>query len=137
MTTKTVQEEGCRNMKFSVGIFDYLFGRKITLEVPDNKGNIIKQKVTKKWMDKMVASGNISIEKNEMVRVHILDPLVMHPVIESWQVGLDIDQHSIDEYKDKQSGDIYVLISYNGGVPTKMIVKKEMWDDIFEQIASI
>lgn len=124
-------------MKFSNGFFDYLFGKKVTFEITNSEGHIIKRKVTKNWLDRMIASGNISIEKNEMVRAHILDPLATNPIIENWQIGIDIDQESVDKYKDKHSRDIYVLISYNDGVSTKMIVKKQMWDNIFEQIASI
>jgi hypothetical protein len=38
-------------MRYSVGLFDTLFGEKITLQGPDEKGNIVKLIVTKKWLE--------------------------------------------------------------------------------------
>ncbi|WP_407312812.1 hypothetical protein [Desulfosporosinus sp. SB140] len=39
-------------MRFSLGLLDSLFGEKIILQGPDEKGNIIKCKVSKKWLER-------------------------------------------------------------------------------------
>jgi len=103
------------------------------LEVPDNKGNIIKRKVTKKWLDKMIASDKASIIDKAFVLAHILDPLVSEPIIENWEIDVDISRESVDQSKDK-SGDIYILNSYTEGKPARMIVRKDIWDDVLIQM---
>jgi hypothetical protein len=47
-------------MRFSLGLLDSLFGEKIILQGPDEKGNIIKCKVSKKWLEKAQGGGNLS-----------------------------------------------------------------------------
>ncbi|MFC5651230.1 hypothetical protein ACFPYJ_19385 [Paenibacillus solisilvae] len=47
--------------QFSVGLFDRLFGKKTTLEIPDGNGNIIKHNVTVKWLETMQKQGKISV----------------------------------------------------------------------------
>ncbi|WP_088226928.1 hypothetical protein [Desulfosporosinus sp. FKB] len=39
-------------MRFSIGLLDSLFGEKIILQGPDEKGNIVKCKVSKKWLER-------------------------------------------------------------------------------------
>jgi len=38
-------------MRYSTGLSDSLFGEKITLQGSDEKGNIVKLIVSKKWLD--------------------------------------------------------------------------------------
>lgn len=38
-------------MRYSTGFSDSLFGDKITLQGPDEKGNIVKLTVTKRWLE--------------------------------------------------------------------------------------
>ena len=54
-------------MKFSKGIWDWLFGKKNIL----NLGNGRQRKVSKKWFDEMVTEKQI----RPMVKVNILDPM--------------------------------------------------------------
>ncbi|OLN32533.1 hypothetical protein [Desulfosporosinus metallidurans] len=44
-------------MRFSTGLLDWLFGEKIILQGPDEKGKIVKCKVTKKWLEQAQGSG--------------------------------------------------------------------------------
>ena len=47
-------------MRYSTGLSDSLFGEKITLQGPDEKGNIVKLTVTKKWLEQAQGGGKIS-----------------------------------------------------------------------------
>ena len=48
-------------MRFSLGLWDALFGEKIILQASDEKGNIVTCKVSKKWLEQAQLSGNSSI----------------------------------------------------------------------------
>ena len=37
-------------MRFSTGLWDFLFGEKIILQGSDEKGNVIQCKLSKKWL---------------------------------------------------------------------------------------
>ncbi|MDQ7096436.1 hypothetical protein REC12_22835 [Desulfosporosinus sp. PR] len=50
-------------MRFSLGLLDTLFGEKIILQGPDEKGNIVKCKVSKKWLER--AQGGNSIPSQD------------------------------------------------------------------------
>ena len=50
-------------MRYSTGLSDSLFGEKITLQGPDEKGNMVKLIVTKKWLDQAQAGGKISSQE--------------------------------------------------------------------------
>lgn len=52
-------------MRYSTGLSDSLFGEKITLQGPDEKGNIVKLIVTKKWLEQ--AQGRDKISSQEQV----------------------------------------------------------------------
>ncbi len=114
-------------MKFSVGILDSLFGKKVTLEVPDENGNIIKREVSEKWLEQMQVEGKISRIHKPTVRVHMMDPLT-GPQIIYWTVGEDVSQEQVNKYKD-EVGDIYALTAYEAGKPTVMILSKQYWKD--------
>lgn len=45
-------------MRFSLGLLDSLFGEKIILQGPDENGNIVKCKVSKKWLERAQGGGN-------------------------------------------------------------------------------
>jgi hypothetical protein len=50
-------------MRYSTGLSDSLFGEKITLQGPNEKGNIVKLVVSKKWLDQAQGRGNIPSSK--------------------------------------------------------------------------
>ncbi|MDR3601734.1 MAG: hypothetical protein P4L49_14835 [Desulfosporosinus sp.] len=47
-------------MRYSIGLSDSLFGEKITLQGHDQKGNIVKLIVTKKWLEQAQDRDKIS-----------------------------------------------------------------------------
>ena len=50
-------------MRYSIGLSDALFGEKITLQGYDEKGNIVKCKVSKKWLEQAQGRGKASPEE--------------------------------------------------------------------------
>ena len=52
-------------MRYSIGLSDSLFGEKITLQGHDEKGNIVKCKVSKKWLEQ-AQSGGIASPKEKI-----------------------------------------------------------------------
>ena len=44
-------------MRYSIGLSDALFGEKITLKGYDEKGNVVKCKVSKKWLEQAQGGG--------------------------------------------------------------------------------
>ncbi|MDR3541535.1 MAG: hypothetical protein P4L69_11325 [Desulfosporosinus sp.] len=61
-------------MRYSTGLSDSLFGEKITLQGSDEKGNIVKLKVTKKWLDQAQGEGKPSSPKQVSELVEIRTP---------------------------------------------------------------
>ncbi len=94
-------------MRFSVGLWDALFGKKVTCELPAPDGQIVKRQVTKKWLDKMQQAGEVKQIDEPLIRVHMLHP--SGNTVEYWTVGKDIDQETVDNFRDAESGDIYAL----------------------------
>lgn len=109
-------------MKFSLNIFDSLFGEKVEIEIPHD-GKIIKQTVTKKWFEKMKSEGKFS----ELVTAYILDP--MNGVYtEGWEVGVNLSKESFEKFKGCDN-EIYIINVYEEGNLKKLIVTKEVWED--------
>ena len=124
-------------MKFSLGFLDQLFGEKITLELPDGNGKIVKRTVTKKWMDQMMNQGKMSIV-TDVIRVHILDPLYEDGYkVENWTIGEDINQETVTNFQDPQTGDLYAIVVYENGKGKTMVLKKELFDDGLKRIKNI
>jgi hypothetical protein len=46
--------------KFSVGLWDRLFGKQVELEVPSAHGETVRRHVTEKWLQSMESDGKIS-----------------------------------------------------------------------------
>lgn len=124
-------------LKFSVGIIDAIFGGKIPLEMKGSDGNIIKRTVTKRWLDKQVKLGKMSIVDKPIVRVHLLEPMNLQPVIEYWKVGTDISQEIVNQFKDKETGAIYAITHYDKGEPRTRVITKDIWDVACREFMSI
>lgn len=46
-------------MRFDVGLWDRLFGERVTLEVPTSDGGIVKRRVTRRWVEAAKARGQL------------------------------------------------------------------------------
>lgn len=114
------------NVKFSVGLWDSFFGKKIELEIPDHEGKIIRRKVTQKWYDKMKNQGQIRDIKADVIRVHMINP-VSGDSIEYWVVGEDVDTETVNEFCDPATGDLYAMTRFVDGQPERGVMKRDFW----------
>jgi diphthamide synthase (EF-2-diphthine--ammonia ligase) len=116
-----------------MGAFDSLFGKKITVRIPNDKGEIVERKISKRLFGELEAQG--IIKEIDAVQAHILDPLKGY-YVSNWIVGEDIDRESAMEFAT-ESKDIYVATAYENGEPRTVVMKKEVWEkqkEIFEMI---
>ena len=132
----------------SVGLWDMLFGKRIPLTLPDGSA----RNVTEKWLQVMEASGKIArIPDSEIVRVHVLDPgsallqLMQEPTSdppshyreETWRVGKDVSQETVDRFRDPVSRDLYVVIHNDGSKCRAVVTKREVWESAREAMDSM
>lgn len=122
-------------MKYSMGIWDRLFGEKVVLEIPDASGNIIKKKVTSRWFKHMQALEKVSLIPT--VCVHILDPLIPEPTTAYYRIGEEITQEQVDKFLDSKTQAIYALIVYSNGEPRMYLVIKPVWDETKRAMESV
>ena len=116
-----------------MGLFDFLTGKKVTLEIPDQSGNIVKKRISKKMLDEMVEKGDLKYI--DTVKAHILDPIRGY-YSEDWVVGEDVSREHVEKFAT-ESSEIYVVVAYESGEPKTVIAKKEIWDKqrtIFERM---
>jgi hypothetical protein len=114
-------------MRFSTGIFDSLFGEKITIELPGSDGQIIKRSVSRKWFEQMQHEGKARQVTEPMIRVHVLSPggcKVEHRV-----VGRDVDAQTCEKFRDPTTGDVYALTVFEHGQPKTYFLAKHLWDE--------
>lgn len=116
-----------------MGILDFLFGKKVTLEIPDQNGNIVKRKISKKTFDEMIAKGDL--KRADTLKAHILDPNKGY-YSEDWVVGEDIPKEHAEKFATPLS-EIYVVVAYESGERKVIVTTKEIWDkqrSIFDMI---
>lgn len=136
-------------MRTDMGLFDRLFGKKTTLQLPRQDGSIHEIKVTLRWLEEMERLGKISPVGGQTIKVHILDPqaglgqalglsddaldrlgITRAPDVyrvEEWTIGEHI---SADEYKrfaDPRTRELYVLLVYKAGKSSTRACPKEIW----------
>jgi hypothetical protein len=114
-------------MKFSSDLWDALFGKKVIMEIPSPTGKIIKRKVSKKWLEKMKDEGQVKEIKDAMIRVHMINP-VSGISVGYWTIGKDIDEATVNEFRDPETGDLYALTSFKNGEPKISVLRKDLWE---------
>lgn len=62
-------------MRTSVGLWDSLFGKKISIDIPLPDGTVRKVQATEKWFQEMQRQGKITPLPGSTVKVNILDPM--------------------------------------------------------------
>lgn len=112
-------------MHFSVGIMDTLFGRRITLEIPDINGNIVTRSVTQKWYERV--QSNIGNAVTGIVKVHMLDILRGYQVI-YWIIGHDIQQDTVLQYMDPETGELYAIYYFELEESRLQLISKRIWE---------
>ena len=114
-------------MKLAVGLWDYLFGEKVTIEIPDPPNELKKRKVTKKWLERMEHEGLMNKLEN-VVRVHMLHVLSGYTT-QHWVIGEDIDAETVEKFRDSESDDIYAMTHYEQGEEQTHILRKHLWEE--------
>lgn len=109
-------------------IWDSLFGKKVTIQIRDEKGNPKEVQVSERQFRELVAAGKGSIV--ETVVAHVLDPKTGHTV-QKWLVGPDIEADTVKRLGE--NGEIFVAIYYEEGKPKTMICKRAVWMQIKAQ----
>jgi len=113
-------------MSFDTGLFDSLFGEKVTLEVPGHDGRIVRRTVTKKWLEQMQREGKVERLKRGLVTVHMLSPVTNYTV-EHWSVGEQVSQEHYEKFKDPESGELYAMTTFREGQPELHLLQKRLW----------
>jgi hypothetical protein len=73
-----------------------------------------------------------------IIRVHILDPYAEDGyVVTNWSIGEEINQDLVDKFRDPETGDLYVIFVYEEGEKRTVLLKKEKFNEAFEQMNSI
>ena len=108
-------------MRFSLGFWDWLSGEKIQLDLGDGRT------VTKRWWLAMQTLGKvrpIPLGKN-MITVHSIGrtPEFDNPddldkwmingsktyQMEAWEIGMEVSESDAAQWKDPETGDLYVI----------------------------
>lgn len=116
-----------------MGILDFLFEKKVEIELTDDDGKTVKRTVAKKELDRLVDKG-LAVYGGA-ITVHILD-LNEGYHTEEWEVGEDVEPEIVAQFADP-ARELYVLVYYKRGEANRMVAKKEIWEkqsNIFRMI---
>jgi hypothetical protein len=121
-------------MRFSLGMLDWLFGEKITVELPTANGAMRRFTVTKKWHEKMIAEGKIQEAAEHYVQVHVIDPSGYHVV--PWTIGTHISKEQHAQFLDKETDSLYACMHFENGQPRMTVMKREFWEQVKKETIS-
>jgi hypothetical protein len=124
-------------MKFNTGFFDGLFGKKTTLQVPQDDGTSREVTATESWLKKMKDEGKIVRSENppDTVIFHVIG--LDGPETRHLRVGTDIPFAQYQKLKDPRTGALYGLTVYENGAPKTTIIGKEIWGQAETQFREI
>src|SRR5437867_43725 len=110
-------------MKFNTGIFDAMFGEKMTIQIQQDNGTMKDVVVTKAWWEKMQKEGIFKVVKlgSQSVTAHILDPQTGYTQ-ETWIAGTHIKLEDMEKWSE--NGNVFVLGYYDKGIPKSMICSR-------------
>ncbi|HVZ00963.1 MAG TPA: hypothetical protein VHA35_15760 [Dongiaceae bacterium] len=114
-------------MKFSMGLSDALFGKKLTVEVPQEDGTVRRIQVTEKWLRDAEASGKlVPVQAAPTVTtVHVVSPYGLRDI--EFVVGEDIPEDRYEQLVDRETNALYALEVFRDGVPEMTIVRRDFW----------
>ena len=121
-------------MKMALSLWDYLFGREVTIELPGPDNELIQRKVTKKWIESKQREGNMV--KTDVVRVHVLH-VISGVTIQHWSIGEDIDAEAVEKFRDSESGAIYAMVHFENGEEVTHLMAKHLWEDSRRKLAAV
>jgi hypothetical protein len=122
-----------KKARFSTRLFDAIFGKKMTIQVPQKDGTVRDVRVTKAWYEKMLADGKMSVAPKNTVHVHIIGPYGLRR--DSLVVGVDIPAERYERLVDPQTGSLYAIEVFEAGEPSMTIVPRAIWEEAKRQLA--
>lgn len=124
-------------MKFNTGFFDGLFGKKTTLQVPQDGGTTREVPATEAWLKNMQAEGKISmsINRSDTVIFHVIGPDGSET--RHLRVNTDIPDAQYQKLKDPETGALYGLTVYENGTQKTTVIGKQIWEQAKTQFEAI
>jgi hypothetical protein len=130
-------------MQFSVGIWDWLFGEKAEIELPNGQ----KRKVSVRWVKEMERKGRLKPvpKADRTIRVHSLgkspdfggdisrlDEWLSSGgktyAVEVWQVGVQIPSEQVEKWRDPETGELYVVNQIVDGKWKFAYCTRQVWE---------
>ncbi len=146
-------------MKTSVSLWDAIFGKKVTIELPMPGGNVKRVKVTERWVAEMQRQEKMKPIGGQSIKVHILDPsagigdALGLPVdemrelglpdvddvyrVDEWIIGSDISPEQYNQMKDPKTGELYALVSMKDGKRRPFCLPRKHWLETKKQMGSM
>lgn len=109
-----------------MGLFNSLFGKKLTIQGQDENGNPFEQEVSKKQFSEWEEDALLS--KQEAVEVHVLDPKGSYTT--HWRIGEDIPAEVVDKFKNPATNKLYALTVYKAGKPKTSVLPHAKWLEV-------
>jgi len=135
-------------MKPYVGLWDALFGKKVTIEMSTPTGGVKKVRVTEKWLERMQGAGQMKDVTSEMVKVNVLEPMraltAADPTerpdphhVEYWRIGDRVTQEQYDTFLDHETGELYAFTTYENGRSRTFVVQRSLWEDTRKKMLNV
>jgi hypothetical protein len=145
-------------MKTAVGLWDALFGERVTIELPLPTGGVKRVEVTKKWLERMEREGKIKPVSSSTVKVNILDPMgglcadqfddpadfldaIVEPRddhrVEYWVVGEQVSEAQHEKFLHPETKELYALTTYEDGKPSTYLVLRPLWEQAREAMRNV
>lgn len=109
-----------------MGLWDSLFGKKVTIQGQDENGNPFEKQVSEKQFREWERDGLLS--KQEVVEVHVLDPKGSYTA--HWKIGEDIPADVVEKFKNPATNKLYALTVYEAGNPKTSVLPHAKWLEI-------
>lgn len=117
------------DMKFNTGIFDAMFGEKMTIQIEQGNGIMKDVVVTKAWWDKTQKGkeGVFKVVKlgGQSVTAHILDPKTGYTQ-ETWIAGTHMKLEDMEKWSE--NGNVFAIDYYDKGIPQRKVMSRSDWN---------
>lgn len=112
-------------MRFDLGFFDSLFGKRERLDVPMPDGSMKTVMVTKAWLKHQMAEEKMLPAYPGQVHLHVCGTLGER--VSSIVIGEMVSQADYDQYHDPETGGLYMIEYFEKGEKLLRLVSKPMW----------
>ncbi|MCC6206989.1 MAG: hypothetical protein IT488_02385 [Gammaproteobacteria bacterium] len=109
-----------------MGLWDSVFGKKVTIQGRDENGKPFETKVSEKQFKKWEQEGLLS--KTAVVEVQVLDPKGSYTT--HWKIGEDIPAEVVEKFKNPDTNKLYALTVYEAGEPKTSVLQHAKWLEI-------